>query len=103
MELHIPVVSYRLICGVLKMLTVTNCISGTSTPTEGLLSQEVTETLEEGMNREGTQLSVCVKNRRMDCNNNNNKNNQNNMSSNLVIFLELGSMGESYILGKRVP
>jgi len=42
-ELHFPVVSYRLMCGVLKMLTVTNCISGRSTPTEGHLSQETTK------------------------------------------------------------
>jgi len=45
-------------CGVLKMLTVTTFISGRSTPTEGLLSQEATEILEEDMNREGTQLST---------------------------------------------
>ena len=42
-ELHVPVVSYRLMCGVLKMLTVTNCIRGRSTPTEGHLSQETTK------------------------------------------------------------
>lgn len=42
-ELHVPVVSYRLMCGVLKMLTAANCISGRSTPTEGHLSQETTK------------------------------------------------------------
>jgi len=73
------------------MLTVTNCISGRSTPTEELLSQEATEKLEEGTNREGTQLStvsrtgermvttITTKTTKITC---------------LVIFLELGPMGK---------
>jgi len=80
------------------MLTVTKCISGRSTPTEGtfITGNEKTETLEEGMNREGTQMSTVSRTgermvttttttttTKVTC---------------LVIFLELGSGGDTYLV-----